>query len=89
MPGPTRPGLSRSGKTHNIFCTFSERVSIAKHCKLVGDSSEFHLTLNRAFVFQLEIRKKKRDILSEKRESGMALKSASLRPKAVMLTRMR
>ena len=58
--------------------------------KLVAESSEFHLTLRRerrAHFSQLEIRKK-RDILSEKRESGMALKSLSLRPKAVMLTPM-
>ena len=32
---------------------------------------------------------KKRDILSENQESGIALKSVSLRPKAVMLTPMK
>ena len=44
---------------------------------MVAESSEFHLTLkraHRAHFFQLEMRQKKRDILSEKRESGMALK---------------
>ena len=68
-------------------------LRIAEHWKLVAESSEFHLTLSReshrANFFQLEIGKKKRDILSEKRESGMALKSVNLRPKAVMLTPMR
>ena len=43
---------------------------------------------HRAHFFKLEIRKKLRDILSEKWESGMALKSMSLHPKAVMLTPM-
>ena len=68
---------------------FAERISFAEHWKLVAESSEFHLTLSRAHrahFSQLEIRKKKRDILSVKRESGMSLKSVSLRPKAVVLT---
>ena len=58
---------------------------------MVTESSEFHLTLSRphrVHFFQLEIPRKKRDILSEKRESGMVLKSVSLRPKAVVLTPM-
>ena len=45
--------------------------------KLVADSGEFHLTLSnayRAHFYQLEIRIKK-DILSEKLESGMPLKT--------------
>ena len=44
--------------------------------------------LSRVHFSQLETPKKKRDILSEKRESGMALKSVSLRLKAVILTHM-
>ena len=58
---------------------------------MVAESSEFHVALKRAHrvhFFQLVIRKKKRDILGEKRESGMALKTVSLRPKAVLLTPM-
>ena len=58
---------------------------------MVAESYEFDFTLSRvhrAHFFQLKIRKKKRDILSEKRESGMALKSVSLRPNAVVLTPM-
>ena len=44
-----------------------------------AESSEFQFMLSRvhkAHFFQLEIRKKKRDILSEKRESGMAVEKA-------------
>ena len=77
--------------THTTFYKFEEGISFAEHWKLVAESSEFHLALkrpHRVHFFQLEIRQKKRDILSEKRESGMALKSASLRPKAVLLTPM-
>ena len=40
--GPTRPRLSQN--THN----FAERISFAEHRNLVAESSEFHLTLNRA-----------------------------------------
>ena len=70
---------------------FEEGISFAEHWKLFAESSEFHLTLKRAHIvhfFQLEILPKKRDILSEKRESGMPLKRVSLRPKAVLLTPM-
>ena len=76
---------------HTTFYTFEEGISFSEHWKLVAESSEFHLTLKRAHIvhfFQLEIRQKKRDILSENRESGIALKSVSLRPKAVLLTPM-
>ena len=48
---------------------------------MVAESSEFHLTLSRAHrvhLFQQEIPRKKRDILSEKRESGMVLKKREL-----------
>ena len=57
---------------------------------LLGPS--FHLTLSRAHRAHFsnsKYAKKKRDILSEKRESGMVLNKVSLRPKAVMLTPMR
>ena len=64
------------------FYNFAERISFAEHWKLVAESSEFHLTLNKAHFFQLEIRKKKRDILSEKRESGMALKKLEFTPES-------
>ena len=70
---------------------FAERIGFSEHWKLAAESSEFHLTLSRAYrahFFQFEILKK-RDILSEKRESGMVLKkSVSLHPKALMLTPM-
>ena len=58
---------------------------------MVAESSEFRLTLKRAHrvhFFPTQNTPKNRDILSEKRESGMALKSVSLRPKAVLLTPM-
>ena len=57
IPGTIRPGLSQNRQnTHN----FAERISLAEYWKLVAESSEFHLTLNRAHrvhFFQLEIRK--------------------------------
>ena len=52
---------------------------------MVAESSEFHLTLkraHRAHFFHLKIRQKKRDILSEKRESGMALKKREFTPES-------
>ena len=69
IPGPTQCGLSRSLKQakHTTFYKFEEGISFAEHWKLVPESSEFHLTLKRAHrvhFFQLEIRQKKRDILS-------------------------
>ena len=71
--------------THN----FAERICFAEHWKLVADASEFHFTVDltlrrahRAILFQLELRKKKRDILSEKRESGMALKKREFTPES-------
>ena len=54
--------------------------------KLVVESSEQSAVLER--IFSDTKYAKKRDILSKKRESGMALKSVSLRPKAVLLTPM-
>ena len=76
---------------HTTFYHFAERIIFAEHGKLVAESSEFYLTLSRAHIkriFPTRNTQKKRDILSEKRESGTALKSVSLRPKAVMLTPM-
>ena len=52
---------------------------------MVAESSEFHLTLSRVHrvhFFQLEIQRKKRDILSEKRESGMVLKKREFTPES-------
>ena len=57
----------------------NHRISFAEHCKLVAASSESHLTLNRAHldrIFPNSKYGKKREILSEKRESGMAQKKA-------------
>ena len=50
---------------------------------MVAESSEFDLTLSRAHrvhFFQLEIPIKKRDILSEKRVSGMVLTKREFAP---------
>ena len=89
-PGPTRLGLSRL-ETHTYnFHKFAERISFAEHWKLFAESSEFHLTLSTAHGAQFSNSKyaKERDILSEKRESGMTQKKREFRPKAVMLTPM-
>ena len=48
---------------------------------MVVESSEFHLR-HRVHFFQLEIPRKKRDILSEKRESGMMLKKREFTPES-------
>ena len=78
---------------NDIVADIAERISFAENGKLVAESSEFHLTLSRAHkahFFPTRNTQKKRDILSEKRESGIALKkSVSLRPKAVLLARTR
>ena len=60
-----------------IVADIAERISFAEHEKLVAESSEFHLMLSRAHkahFFPTRNTQKKRDILSEKRESGIALK---------------
>ena len=80
----TKSQLSKQAK-HTIFYKFEEGISFAEHWKLVAETSEFHLTLKRAHrmhFFQLKIRQKKRDILSEKRESGMALKKREFTPES-------
>ena len=93
-PGYRYPAVSRSAlsKTQHFTILKSELASNAEHWKLVAESSEFQLTLNRVHFFQLGIRKKKRDIsnLIEKRESGMALKKCEFTPERgnVMLTAM-
>ena len=73
---------------HTHFCNFSERISIAEHWKLVAESSE-HLsstfTLSRAHlerIFPNSKYAKKRDILSQKRESGMTLKKREFMPES-------
>ena len=66
--------------THIFFYNFAERISFAEHWKLVAESSEFHLTLSSGIECIFSNSKyptKKRAILSEKRESGMVLKSVS------------
>ena len=63
----------------------AERISFAEHWKLVAESSEFHFTLSRAqkaHIFPTRNTQKKRDILSEKRESGMALKKRDFTPES-------
>ena len=53
--------LNKQGK-HTFVYNFSERISFAEHGNLVAESSESHLTLNRAHRAHfslLEIRKKK------------------------------
>ena len=52
---------------------------------MVAESSEFQLTLIRAHrvhFFQLELQRKKRDILSEKRESGMVVIKREFTPES-------
>ena len=58
---------------------------MAEHWKLVAESSEFHLTLSRAHldrIFSNSKYAKKRDILSQKRESGMTLKKHEFTPES-------
>ena len=90
-PGPsTKSQLNKQAK-HTTFYNVAERSCFAEHWKLVAEYSEFHLTLGRAHrthFFPTRNTQKKREILSEKRGSGMALKSVSLRPKAIVLTPM-
>ena len=53
IPGPTRPGLSRSFNNqakHTKVYNFAERISFAEHWKLVAESSELHLTLSRSHL---------------------------------------
>ena len=66
---------------HTQVYNFAERISFAEHWKLVAKSSE--LTLSRAHlerIFPNSKYAKKRDILSEKRGSGMALKTREFMP---------
>ena len=79
----TKSLTNRQNTQH--FAILQSKLASADHWKLVAESSEFHLTLkraHRAHFFQPEIRKKKRDILSEKRESGMALKKREFIPES-------
>ena len=80
----TKSQLNKQAK-HTTFYKFEEGISCAEHWKLVAESSEFHLMLKRAHrvhFFQLEIRQKSGNILSEKRESGMALKKQEFTPES-------
>ena len=80
----TKSQLKKQAK-HTTLYKFEEGISFAEHWKLVAELSEFHLTLKRVHrmhFFQLDIRQKKRDILSEKRESGMALKRREFTPES-------
>ena len=70
---------------NDIVADIAERISFAEQGKLIAESSEFLLTISRAHkahFFQLEIPNKKRDILSEKRESGIALKKREFTPES-------
>ena len=69
-------GSSLTNRQNTKHYKFAERISFAEHGKLIAESSEFHLKLKRAHREHL-FPTKKRDILSEKRESGIALKSVS------------
>ena len=70
----TKSQVNKQAK-HPTFYKFEKGISFAEHWKLVAESSEFHLTLKRAHrVHFFPNTPKKRDILSEKRESGAALK---------------
>ena len=70
---------------NDIVADIAERFSFAEHGKLVAESSEFHLTLSRAHKahsFPTRNTQKKRDIISEKRESGIALKKREFTPES-------
>ena len=80
----TESQLNKQAK-HTKFYKFSERISIAEHWKLVAESSDFHLTLSRAhleLIFSNSKYARKRDILSQKRESGMTLKKREFTPES-------
>ena len=69
----------------NDVADIAERISFAEHGKLVAESSEFQLMLSRAqkaHFFPTRNTGEKRDILSEKRESGMTLKKREFTPKS-------
>ena len=87
-PGPyavrTMSQLNKQAK-HTTFYKFEEGICFFEHWKLVAESSEFHLTLKRAHIvhfFPTRNTHKKRDILSGKRESGMALKKREFTPES-------
>ena len=70
---------------NDIVDDIAERISFAEHGKLVAESSEFHLTLSRAHKAHFsnsKYAKKKRDIRSEKRECGVALKKREFTPES-------
>ena len=70
---------------NDIIAYIAERISFAEHGQLVAESSEFHLMLSRAHkahISNSKYAKEKRDILSEKRESGTALKKRAFTPES-------
>ena len=69
---------------NDTVADIAEPISFAEHGKLVAESSEFHMTLSRAHKAHFSNSKyaKKRDILSEKRESGKALKKHEFTPES-------
>ena len=81
----TESQLNKQTK-HTKLYNLSERISIAEHWLLVAELSEFHLTLSRAHLEGIfsnsKYAKKKRDILSQKRESGMTLKKRKFTPES-------
>ena len=87
----TKSQLNKQAK-HTTFYNFAERISFAEHGKLVAESSEFHLTLQRAQMAHFfPIRNTPKKAGHFKRKAGKrdgAKKTVSLRPKAVLLTTM-
>ena len=84
-PNSIQCPFNKQAKKKN-FNNFAKRISFAENRKLVAEyeSSAFDFMLSRvhrAHFFQLQIRKK-RDILSEKRESGMAVKKREFTPES-------
>ena len=89
IPSPTQFGLSRSltNRQNTLhFTSFKSDLALPSTGSwLPSRLSSTFKTLKRAHrvhFFQLELRKKKRDILSEKRESGMALKKREFTPES-------
>ena len=70
---------------NDMLPTSQSAFSLSEHWKLIAESSEFHFTLSRAqkaHIFPTRNTQKKRYILSEKRESGMALKKRDFTPES-------
>ena len=79
----TKYTVSESLMSLVVCCNDMLQIIFAEHGKLVAESSEFQLMLIRAYkarIFSNSKYAKKRDILSEKRESGMVLKKREFTP---------